>query len=308
MSKFNFSDKHIQGLTDGSRKILDDVFLQVRQVAGNEFQRRKLSEDAYEEIISSIVMYAVSSVQEGFCVTGVELERRLTRAIKNMARSYEGKTGRKPTFLKRGEEMFDSPEHERGKLGIREYKSFEKWLKLEREIEREYDAYLIYREDKTQEVVKQSELDFLIIDDELIRFFKKHPQKMYQLDPRRFEELVAAILKDLGYNVELTAQSADGGIDIIATQKTGIGEVLLIVDCKRYAPTRHVGVEIVRSMYGISEQRRATMAMIATTSFFTRPALEFQRSVQHRLSLKDYDDLNIWLRNYGQGSTIVEPG
>ena len=49
------------------------------------------------------------------------------------------------------------------------------------------------------------------------------------------------------------------------------------------------------------------MAMIATTSFFTRPALEFQRSVQHRLSLKDYNDLNIWLRNYGQGSRIVEP-
>jgi hypothetical protein len=47
--------------------------------------------------------------------------------------------------------------------------------------------------------------------------------------------------------------------------------------------------------------------MIATTSFFTRPALEFQRSVQHRLSLKDYNDLNIWLRNYGQGSRIVEP-
>jgi Restriction endonuclease len=228
MSKFNFSDQYIQGLIDGHKKILNDVFLQVRQVVGKEFQRRKLSEDAYEEIISSIVMYAVSSVQEGFCMTGVELERRLTRAVKDMARSYEGKTDRKPSFLKRGEEMFGSPEHERGKLEVREYRSFEKWLDIEREIERKYEAHLIYRENKTQEVVKQSEQDFLIVDDELIRFFKNHPQRMYELDPRRFEELVAAILQDLGYNVELTAQSADGGIDIIATQKTGIGEVLLM--------------------------------------------------------------------------------
>src|ERR671926_1348494 len=161
MSKFNFSDQHIQGLIDGSKKILNDVFSQVRQFVGNEFQRRKLSEDAYEEMISSIVMYAVSSVQEGFCVAGVELERRLTRAVKDMARSYEGNTGRTPSFLKRGEEMFDSPEHERKKLDVREYKSFEKWLKLEREIEREYDAQLIYRDDKTQEIVEQSEHDFL---------------------------------------------------------------------------------------------------------------------------------------------------
>src|SRR5205085_7140045 len=126
--------------------------------------------------------------------------------------------------------------------------------------------------------------------DALIHYFKNHPDEMYKLNPRRFEELVAALLKDLGYSVELTAQSADGGVDIFATQKSGIGEVLLIVDCKRYAPANHVGVEIVRALYGIGEQLRATMAMIATTSFFTKPAQAFQRTVSHRLSLKDYSD------------------
>lgn len=110
---------------------------------------------------------------------------------------------------------------------------------------------------------------------------------------------MAAILKDMGYSVELTAKGADGGIDIIATQKSRIGELLLIVDCKRYLPHKHVGVGVVRSLYGIGQQLRAFMAMLATTSFFTKPAKEFQATVKHQLSLKDYNDLLIWLHNYG---------
>lgn len=162
-------------------------------------------------------------------------------------------------------------------------------------------ARILYKGEKTPEAELLSRADLLIVDDELIRYFKNHPEEMYKLNPRRFEELIAEILKDLGYSVELTAQSADGGVDIFATQKSGIGEVLLIVDCKRYAPTNHVGVEMVRALYGISEQLRATMAMIATTSFFTKPAQAFQRTLCHRLSLKDYNDLNLWLANYSDG-------
>jgi restriction system protein len=158
---------------------------------------------------------------------------------------------------------------------------------------------LIYRDEKKPKAQSQSKDDIIIVDDQMIQYFTKHPEDLYNLNPRRFEELVAAILKDLGYSVELTAQSADGGVDIFATQKSGVGEVLIVVDCKRYARNNHVGVGIARSLFGIGEQTRATMAMVATTSFFTRAAKEFQRSVRHRLSLKDYNDLLSWLSNYG---------
>jgi len=161
------------------------------------------------------------------------------------------------------------------------------------------DFVPIYKYEKSAESEAISKSDILIVDTELVNYFKNHPKEMYKLSPRQFEELVAGILFDLGYSVELTAQSADGGVDIFATQKSIIGESLLIVDCKRYAPDNRVGVEIVRSIYGICEQRRATMAMIATTSFFTKPAQEFQKSIIHRLSLKDYNDLGFWLSNYG---------
>lgn len=164
----------------------------------------------------------------------------------------------------------------------------------------EYEDFIpIYKNEKSVEKEAISKSDILIVDGELVNYFKNNPDKVYELSPRQFEELVAGILTDLGYSVELTAQSADGGIDIFATQKSVIGESLLIVDCKRYAPNNRVGVEIVRSIFGICEQRRATMAMIATTSFFTKPAQEFQKGIIHRLSLKDYNDLGLWLSNYG---------
>jgi hypothetical protein len=172
-----------------------------------------------------------------------------------------------------------------------------------RELRLEPATKLLYREERTPDVILKCTADVIAIDNEMIRYFQRHPSELYTLNPRRFEELIAAILKDLGYAVELTALGADGGVDIFATQKTGIGEVLVIVDCKRYAPENHVGVGIVRSLYGISEQMRATMAMLATTSFFTRAAKEFQRMVKNRLSLKDYNDLISWLESYGQFSS-----
>lgn len=157
----------------------------------------------------------------------------------------------------------------------------------------------VFTDEKNDSQEQRLRSDVLAIDEELIRYLAAHPDDMYRLPPNRFEQLVAELLKNFGYDVQLTQQGADGGVDIFATQKSGIGETLLIVDCKRYSPSNHVGVQIVRSLYGIGEQKRATVAMLATTSFFTRAAQHFQRDVRHRLSLRDYNDLVEWLRSYG---------
>jgi restriction system protein len=127
---------------------------------------------------------------------------------------------------------------------------------------------------------------------------KARPEKMRDLSPRRFEELVASLLEDLGYDVELTSRGADGGVDIFASQKNELGEALVIADCKRYSPETRVGVGIVRALYGLSESFRATKALLATTSFFTRPALAFEAQVPYRLGLKDYDALVKWIGGY----------
>ena len=75
-----------------------------------------------------------------------------------------------------------------------------------------------------------------------------------------------------------------------------LGTFLFLVECKRYTPPRKVGVEVVRSLYGAVQQRKATAGIIATTSFFSGDATDFQRDIRHQISLRDYIEIKKWLR------------
>jgi hypothetical protein len=129
------------------------------------------------------------------------------------------------------------------------------------------------------------------INEELIRYLAANPSKMREMSPRKFEELVADMFRNQGFDVTLTPSSNDGGMDIVAVQRDGIGTVMVIVECKRYAENRRVGVEIARGLFGVVEQRRATRGIIATTSFFTRGAVDFRNTVPYRLGLADFTAL-----------------
>jgi len=104
----------------------------------------------------------------------------------------------------------------------------------------------------------------------LLTNLRAKPWLMNQLDPRVFEELVAELWEQMGYSVTLTPKSRDGGKDIYALHHSDVGDFLYVIECKKYAPDRRVGVEIVRSLYGVALQERATMGIVATTSTFTR--------------------------------------
>jgi hypothetical protein len=141
-------------------------------------------------------------------------------------------------------------------------------------------------------------IDLEEINAELIQYLARNPKKMHDLSPRKFEELVAELLRAKGYYVELTPSSGDGGKDIICTQKTMLGTMLIHVECKRFAADRPVGVEIVRSLYGVVMSDRASHGVLATTSSFTKGAIALHAQNKYQLSLHDFDALSGWLRNY----------
>jgi restriction endonuclease Mrr len=134
---------------------------------------------------------------------------------------------------------------------------------------------------------------------ELKKYFAKHPEKLQDLDPRRFEELVADILKDFGFDTELTTISRDGGRDVYAYMRNAVTSFLLFVECKRWKPPKHVGIDIVQRMYGTSRIWQANKGMIVTTSFFTEPAKSEQKIISTQLELVDYNGLKTWLKKYG---------
>ncbi len=146
----------------------------------------------------------------------------------------------------------------------------------------------------------QLRLEVSQINGELIRFLARHPDQMYNLTPRKFEELVAELLRDLGYETVLTPRSRDGGVDIRAFHKAPIGTILTLVECKKYSRECPVGVELVRSLRGIAELEHATSSMLVTTSRYTSGAKEFVKRVPYQMSLKSMEDLITWLRGYGR--------
>lgn len=145
----------------------------------------------------------------------------------------------------------------------------------------------------------QLRVDVEEISQELIRYLARNPSKMQELTSRKFEELVAEIFRDMGYDVELTPASKDGGFDIRAVRKTEVGEGLYFIECKRYSEQKRVGVEIVRSLHGVVESEHATGGVIVTTSFFTRGAFDFRERNRYRLDLADQERLREYLKNYG---------
>lgn len=89
----------------------------------------------------------------------------------------------------------------------------------------------------------------------------------FKVHPRRFEEVVASVYADLGYQTVVTAYSGDDGIDVIleGPQKTRTG-----VQVKR--TKNAITAEQIRSLAGALYLKGITRGIFVTTSSFQRGA------------------------------------
>lgn len=134
------------------------------------------------------------------------------------------------------------------------------------------------------------------VSDDLLMRLRDQPSLIHEIPGRKFEELVAELLRLQGYRVTLTQRSRDGGKDMFAHKDDGVVKSLFLVECKRYAPQKLVGVKLVREFWGVIEADRATGGVLVTTSGFTLDAQRFQGTVEHRLTLRDYTAIQQWLQ------------
>lgn len=134
---------------------------------------------------------------------------------------------------------------------------------------------------------------------DLLTSLKKQPLSIRKLTPREFEELLADLLRDMGWDVELTKQTRDGGSDILAYLNTEVGRLLCLVEAKHYREDRKIGVDLVRTLYGTLCDAQANSAMLVTTSSFTSDARNFQQKHQYQLTLREYSDVVEWIMKFG---------
>ena len=138
--------------------------------------------------------------------------------------------------------------------------------------------------------------------EDLLNYLAQNPERLYRIPPNAFAEAFAELISDQGYIVELTKQTRDGGVDIIAFRKDTALDLFekYLIECKRYSPENKIGVALVRNLLGAGEVEPHTGLILATTSTFTKPAIEYAKheSVKWKLHLKDYYDLKKWLLAY----------
>uniref|UniRef100_UPI00405681A8 restriction endonuclease n=1 Tax=Candidatus Electronema sp. TaxID=2698783 RepID=UPI00405681A8 len=103
---------------------------------------------------------------------------------------------------------------------------------------------------------------------EIIKLIAQDPKAIFQIDPRRWEEIIAAAYEQAGFDeVILTPRSGDYGRDVIAVKK-GLGEVRIIDQVKAYKHGHLVTANDVRALMGVLQTDGASKGFLTTTSDF----------------------------------------
>lgn len=164
---------------------------------------------------------------------------------------------------------------------------------------------ILERQNDQNQILLASELSVQISDSyserlkELIFELNRKPKIINELDWRKVEELVAGLIEDKGYRVELTKQTRDGGVDIFAFGGKGlIKDEKYIIEVKHSQSNNPVRVDAVAKLAGVGEVQPHSGLILVTTTRFTKDAIKFAEKLRHRLSLNDYYDLMGWVDEY----------
>ncbi|MBC7086373.1 MAG: restriction endonuclease [Methanomethylovorans sp.] len=119
-------------------------------------------------------------------------------------------------------------------------------------------------------------------------------EKLRELHPCEFEELVGNLFSRMGYRAEVTPYSKDNGVDIIISiEKFGLSHTW-IVQTKRYIEP--VSVKEVREYSSLRYRDNVDGVIIVTTSSFTKEAQK--EAGEHNVKLIDGQLLLKMLQHY----------
>ena len=139
-----------------------------------------------------------------------------------------------------------------------------------------------------------------------IGVLEKIQRKLLSLDDlswREFEQLIGRMLETDGYAVELMQGSKDGGVDVVAVKDLGdAGLFKSIWQAKKHRVDRKVGLSLVRELADTRQEHGASKAIMVTTSYLTKGALDRVERDRFVLGKVDREDLDDWLERTLRGT------
>lgn len=150
----------------------------------------------------------------------------------------------------------------------------------------------IFKPDDEKNLTEESPIIILSpVNENVLKYLSENPQKFYHLSGTEFEIVMAEIYNRLGYKVELTKKTRDGGKDLIVRKPEILGDFIYYVECKKHAPTRPVGTGIIKNLVGTINADKVNGGILATTSYFSKDAKKFIKEYKYdyQIILQDYN-------------------
>jgi len=129
---------------------------------------------------------------------------------------------------------------------------------------------------------------------ETTEYFAQHSDRLQLLQWRQFEELLHTIFRNNGFRSELGPGGNDGGVDHRLYSNDVFPEVLTLVQAKRYAPHRPIGLESVQALFGAVTSEGADNGLFVTTSRFLPSSHRFADKECRSLRLAGPEEVACW--------------
>jgi outer membrane protein assembly factor BamB len=112
---------------------------------------------------------------------------------------------------------------------------------------------------------------------------EKFRQFLYNLSPESFENFVARLWSERGWNANVTQISGDSGIDIVATKESPFQQKQLI-QAKRYGPETTVGSPDIQQYASLRQQENnVDSVVVVTSSGFSKQAIQLAEKLNVKL-------------------------
>jgi hypothetical protein len=140
--------------------------------------------------------------------------------------------------------------------------------------------------------------------EEMYAHFANKPGDLHRLSWREFEILLHRIFQNQGFQSELGPGRGDGGVDIRLLQRDPIGDMLTLVQAKKYAPHRKIRLDAAAALHGIANVEGASKSILVTTSAYEPVAKRFAARTSGAMELATSQDVIQWCDAASAGIVI----
>jgi Restriction endonuclease len=170
---------------------------------------------------------------------------------------------------------------------------------LQVDLEREPDEHEVIEHPETELVLPETRDRIVVYSPSILLLEKLRARNMslFDLEWRQLEEIVAELLTQDGYTVQLGRGTKDGGKDIVAMKSfPGVGLIMSVWQAKNLEPKNKVGLRVIRELADTRVEHKASKGVIVTTTSLTRDALKRVERDSYWLHKVDGTDLDAWIR------------